>query len=64
LLHDRRWLRLCSRTHGPEEAGDDAATAAAVQADEVFWEVFHGGAYEEIPQALETVTASVSQDPA
>jgi hypothetical protein len=47
----------------PKKQATTQRTAAAVQADEVFWKVFHGGVYDEIPQALQTLTGAYLQDP-
>jgi hypothetical protein len=47
----------------PRKQATTHRTAAAIQADEVFWRTFHGGAYEDIPQALDIVTAAYLQDP-
>jgi hypothetical protein len=48
----------------PKKVATTHRTAAAVEADEVFWKTFHGGAYDEIPKTLETMTAAYLQDPA
>jgi len=48
----------------PKKQATTQRTAAGVQADEVFWRVFHGGAFDEIPEALDTVTGAYLQDPA
>jgi hypothetical protein len=47
----------------PKKQATMRRSAAAIQADEVFWKTFHGGAYDEIPQALDIVTAAYLQDP-
>ena len=36
---------------------------AAVKADELFWQTFHNGEYEKIPNALEVLTAAYVQTP-
>ncbi len=36
---------------------------AAVQADALFWQVFHGGEYDNIPLALDALTAAYLEDP-
>jgi hypothetical protein len=47
----------------PKKQATTRRSAAAIQADEVFWKTFHGGAYDEIPKALDIVTAAYLQDP-
>lgn len=47
----------------PKKQASAQRTAAAVQADEVFWKVFHDGAYDQIAAALDAVTAAYLQDP-
>ena len=47
----------------PKKQATTQRTAAAVRADEVFWKVFHGGAYDEVPQALDTLAGAYLQDP-
>lgn len=42
----------------PQKQGSTARTAAALKADEVFWATFHSGNYENIPNALESLTAA------
>jgi len=37
---------------------------AAVEADELFWRTFHSGAYDEIPRALDVLTAAYLNTPA
>jgi hypothetical protein len=43
----------------PAASRTEAATAADVR----FWEVFHGGKYDEIPPTLELLTAAYLADP-
>jgi hypothetical protein len=36
---------------------------ASLEADTLFWQAFHGGAYEEIPRVLEALTAAYLETP-
>ena len=47
----------------PEKRAATTRTAAALKADEMFWATLHGGAYEQIPQALEAQTAAYLANP-
>ena len=46
----------------PQNHAAATRTAAALKADELFWATLHGGAYEQIPQALEAETAAYLAD--
>jgi hypothetical protein len=47
----------------PAKQAASTRSDAAKKADDLFWQVFHGGAYEEIPRALETLTAAYLDTP-
>src|SRR3984893_5574834 len=47
----------------PEKHAATTRAAAALKADELFWDTLHNGAYEQIPQALEAQTAAYLADP-
>ena len=47
----------------PEKAARAKRTAAAVEADKVFWATPHGGAYDRIPEALTALTAAYLAEP-
>lgn len=47
----------------PQKQAAQARSEAALQADERFWQTFHGGEYEKIPQALDVLTAAYLQTP-
>jgi hypothetical protein len=47
----------------PDKQAATTRSQAAVEADKVFWRVFHGGAYEEIPETLEVLTAAYLDTP-
>lgn len=47
----------------PAKTAATERSARALQADSLFWRVFHGGAYDRLPQALEAVTAAYLADP-
>jgi len=47
----------------PQKRAATTRTAAALKADEMFWSTLHGGAYEQIPQALEPQTAAYLANP-
>ena len=47
----------------PQKHAAATRTAAALKADELFWATLHGGAYQQIPQALEAETAAYLADP-
>lgn len=38
-------------------------SAQAIEADSLFWRIFHGGAYDRLPQALEAITAAYLKTP-
>ena len=47
----------------PKKQAAATRTAAALKADEMFWATLHGGAYEQIPPALEAQTAAYLANP-
>lgn len=47
----------------PKKQAAQARSEAAQKADELFWQTFHQGAYEKIPQALEVLTAAYLATP-
>src|ERR1043166_4955187 len=47
----------------PKKQPAAARTETALKADDVFWQTLHGGRYEDIPQALERVTAAYLENP-
>lgn len=47
----------------PDKQAATTRSAAAIEADEHFWDVFHGGQYDEIPRALEVLTAAYLDTP-
>lgn len=47
----------------PKKQASTARTAEAVKADELFWRTLHGGAYEQIPQALTALKAAYLANP-
>jgi hypothetical protein len=47
----------------PAKEASRARTAAAVEADSLFWRTFHGGDYDNIQPALEALTAAYLADP-
>ena len=47
----------------PDKEAATTRSAAAVEADELFWEVFHGSRYDQIPRALEVLTAAYLDTP-
>jgi hypothetical protein len=47
----------------PQKQAATARSAAATKADELFWQTFHGGAYDKIPQALDALTAAYLETP-
>jgi hypothetical protein len=47
----------------PEKKAAVTRSTAAVKADELFWRTFHGGAYDEIPRALDVLTAAYLETP-
>jgi hypothetical protein len=48
----------------PDKKATSTRSNAALQADELFWRTFHGGAYDEIPRVLEILTAAYLETPA
>ena len=47
----------------PKKQAAKSRSEAAQKADEVFWQTFHQGEYEKIPQALEVLTAAYLEMP-
>lgn len=47
----------------PQKQAATSRSEAAVKADERFWQTFHQGEYEQIPQALEVLTAAYLETP-
>lgn len=47
----------------PKKQPATTRTEAALRADTLFWETFHSGQYEKIPQALEVLTAAYLDNP-
>ncbi len=47
----------------PSKKASSVRSLAALQADDLFWRTFHGGAYDEIPRVLEALTAAYLQTP-
>jgi len=56
------WSRIAVMA-APKKQPAKARTAAALKADELFWQTFHGGEYEKIPNALEILTRAYLQTP-
>jgi hypothetical protein len=48
----------------PQKQAATSRSEAAQKADELFWQTFHQGEYEKIPQALEALTAAYLETPA
>lgn len=47
----------------PAKSATPQRSALALQADGLFWQTLHGGRYDDIPQALNLMTAAYLQDP-
>jgi len=47
----------------PTKKATSTRSNAALEADELFWHTFHNGAYDEIPRALEVLTAVYLETP-
>ena len=47
----------------PQKQAATSRSEAAQKADEIFWQTFHQGEYEQIPQALEVLTAAYLETP-
>ena len=47
----------------PQKQAATSRSEAAQKADEIFWQTFHQGDYEQIPQALEVLTAAYLETP-
>ncbi len=59
-------LAACSKVaeySAPRKAVTTVRTAAALQADALFWSTFHGGRYDQIQPAVEAETAAYLSDP-
>lgn len=57
------WPRIAVLA-APRKQATVARSEAAVKADELFWNTFHGGDYDHIQSALEVLTAAYLQTPA
>jgi hypothetical protein len=47
----------------PAKQAARTRSKAALDADELFWRTFHGGAYDEIPRVLDVLTAAYLETP-
>jgi hypothetical protein len=47
----------------PQKQAATSRSEAAQKADEIFWQTFHQGDYEQIPQALEVLTVAYLETP-
>lgn len=47
----------------PQKQAAEVRSEAALAADELFWETFHGGAYDKIGPALDALTAAYLETP-
>jgi hypothetical protein len=47
----------------PQKQAAESRSEAAEKADEIFWQTFHQGEYEKIPQALNALTAAYLETP-
>ena len=47
----------------PAKRAATVRSEAALKADEFFWQIFHDGEYDKIPDALNVVTAAYLQTP-
>lgn len=47
----------------PTKKATSTRSEATRKADELFWRAFHGGAYDEIPRALDVLTAAYLETP-
>jgi len=47
----------------PEKQAAKSRSEAALKADELFWQIFHGGEYEKIQSTLDVLTAAYLQTP-
>jgi len=56
------WERIAAMV-APKKQAAQSRSDAAVKADELFWQTFHNGEYEKIPNALEVLTAAYVQTP-
>ena len=57
LLVSENWGSIAVLT-APNKQPATTRSEAAAEADKLFWRVFHGGAYEEIPRTLAVLTAA------
>jgi hypothetical protein len=56
------WSRIAVQL-APKKQAAKTRSEAALKADELFWQAFHNGEYERIPNALEVLTAAYVQTP-
>jgi hypothetical protein len=56
------WARIAVAV-APNKVAAQSRSEAARQADELFWQTFHGGRYDEIQPALEALTAAYLETP-
>jgi hypothetical protein len=56
------WSRIAVMV-APKKQTAKTRSEAALKADELFWETFHNGEYDKIPNALEVLTAAYVQTP-
>jgi hypothetical protein len=56
------WSRIAVQL-APKKQAAKTRSVAALKADELFWQTFHNGEYESIPNALEALTAAYVQTP-
>jgi uncharacterized membrane protein len=47
----------------PAKSASVSRSESAKTADALFWDVFHGGRYEEVPRVLDALTAAYIEDP-
>jgi tetratricopeptide (TPR) repeat protein len=56
------WSRIAIQL-APKKQAAKTRSEAALKADELFWQTFHNGEYDRIPNALEVLTAAYLQTP-
>jgi hypothetical protein len=56
------WTRIAIAS-APAKTAASARDPAALKADEVFWQTFHGGKYDQIQPALDQLTAAYLKTP-
>ncbi len=56
------WSRIAVQL-APKKQAAKTRSEAALKADELFWQTFHNGEYDRIPNALEVLTAAYVQTP-